>query len=117
MDILTQIGKQIRTIRKEAKKTQADLAEATGLSDNYIALLERGKRSASIETLEKIAKALDVPLGELFIHRKERKAEVSRKKLTERLLEIFKKETPEKISLLVEIDKALQKFEVKTKTK
>ncbi|MEW6685796.1 MAG: helix-turn-helix transcriptional regulator [Candidatus Edwardsbacteria bacterium] len=117
MDILTQIGKQIRTIRKEAKKTQADLAEATGLSDNYIALLERGKRSPSIETLDKIAKALNVPVGKLFIHRKERKAKVGRKKLTERLLEIFKKETPEKISLLLEIINALQKFEIAKKSR
>ena len=44
----------------------AKLAEMTELSDNFIALLERGQRSPSIHTLAKIAVALNVPLAELF---------------------------------------------------
>ncbi len=36
------------------------------LSDSFIALVERGQRSPSIHTLDKIATALGIPLAELF---------------------------------------------------
>ena len=66
MDILEKLGRRIKALRKAAGLTQAKLAEMTELSDNFIALLERGQRSPSIHTLTKIAVALDVPLVELF---------------------------------------------------
>ena len=66
MDSLEKLGRRIKALRKTAGFTQANLAEITELSDNFIALLERGQRSPSIHTLDKIAAALNVPLTELF---------------------------------------------------
>lgn len=46
--------------------THAELAEKTGLSDNFIGLIERGIKHPTLETLDKIASALEVNLSELF---------------------------------------------------
>ena len=43
--------------------TQAELAEKTGLSDNFIGLIERGIKHPTLETLDKIASALEVDLS------------------------------------------------------
>ena len=48
------------------KLTQAQLADKAGLSTNFIALLENGKRSASVDTLFRISQVLKVELKELF---------------------------------------------------
>lgn len=46
--------------------TQAELAEASGYSDDFIGLVERGINAPSVSGLERIAKALKVPVKELF---------------------------------------------------
>jgi len=61
-----QVGKRIRLIRRQEGLTQAELAEKAGLSDNFIGLIERGVGHPTLETLEQIAKALNVKLGEFF---------------------------------------------------
>lgn len=66
MDIIVSLGNRIRQLRKNLKLTQAQLADKAGLSTNFIALLENGKRSASVDTLNRIAKTLEVELKELF---------------------------------------------------
>ena len=66
MDILILLGNRIRQLRKNLKLTQAQLADKAGLSTNFIALLENGKRSASVDTLFRISKVLKVELKELF---------------------------------------------------
>jgi transcriptional regulator with XRE-family HTH domain len=66
MDLQKKLGNRIRELRKKRKMTQALLAEKTDLSDNFIGLLERGQTTPSLETLDKISKALKVPIRELF---------------------------------------------------
>ncbi len=66
MDTLTKFGKKIREIRRLRDFTQAELAEMCNLSNNFIALLERGRNAPSIGTLEKLADALNVSISELF---------------------------------------------------
>lgn len=61
-----QVGRQIRLIRKEAGLTQAQLAEKSGLSDNFVGLIERGVGHPTLEKLDQIADALKVQIGELF---------------------------------------------------
>lgn len=60
------VGKRIREYRKQKNWTQEQLAEAASLHYSYIGGVERGDRNISLETLEKIATALDIPAGELF---------------------------------------------------
>ena len=59
-------GKRIRFFREQDGLTQAELAEKTGLSDNFIGLIERGIKHPTLETLNKIAEALEVHLSEFF---------------------------------------------------
>ena len=60
------VGKTIRKLRKWKGLTQARLAEAADLSDNFIGYVERGVKTPSLESLERIAKALAVRLHDLI---------------------------------------------------
>ena len=59
------MGENLRRHRKHAKLTQEKLAERAGLSVVFLSLLENGWRAASMDTLLKLAKALDVKLEDL----------------------------------------------------
>lgn len=59
------LGGTIRQCRTLQKKTQAQLADAAGVSVSHLCLLEKNKREPSITTVESIAKALDIPLSVL----------------------------------------------------
>jgi len=60
------IGLKIRQMREEKGLTQGDIENASGLLRGYISRVENGHTVPSIETLEKFAAALDVPLYRLF---------------------------------------------------
>lgn len=60
------VGKRIRELRKAKNWTQEQLAEAASLHYSYIGGVERGDRNISLETLEKIVTALDIPAWEIF---------------------------------------------------
>jgi len=55
------VSGRIRAARKEAGLTQEQVAEAAGLPQSHISRIETGQHSPNASTLEKIAKALDVP--------------------------------------------------------
>lgn len=57
---LDTIGKNIRKFRLVKKLRQEDLAERTGLTANYIGMVERGEKIPSLETFIKIVNALGV---------------------------------------------------------
>ncbi len=57
---LNSIGKYIKNARVAKGMRQEDLAEIINLSPVYVGMLERGEKTASLETLVKIANALDV---------------------------------------------------------
>lgn len=57
----------LKRIRNEKKITLKELGEKLGCSPQSIAQYESGKRNPKIETLQKIADALEVPLVELFV--------------------------------------------------
>lgn len=54
------IGRNIRYYRLEQDLRQEDLAEATGLSGNYIGMVERGEKIPSLETLVAILNVLHI---------------------------------------------------------
>uniref|UniRef100_UPI0040289E14 helix-turn-helix domain-containing protein n=2 Tax=Eubacteriales incertae sedis TaxID=538999 RepID=UPI0040289E14 len=49
-----ELGKRIRTERIDKKMTQEELAERAGLHPTYIGQVERGEKSLTITSLEKI---------------------------------------------------------------
>lgn len=61
------LGKRIQELRKSKKLTQEELAEMVGIGTPNISYFETGKFSPSVETLEKLAKALDVEIYELYM--------------------------------------------------
>jgi XRE family transcriptional regulator, regulator of sulfur utilization len=54
------IGKKMKFLRKERKLTLKSLAEQTGVSISFLSQVERGKSSVTLESLKKIADALDI---------------------------------------------------------
>ena len=54
------IGRNIRKYRIEKKMRQEDLAEKTGLSANYIGMLERGEKLPALDTFISILNALGI---------------------------------------------------------
>lgn len=60
------IGDRLRMYRIQRKWSQEVLAERAGLHPTYIGQLERGEKNATIESISKVAAALDISLSELF---------------------------------------------------
>jgi len=60
------IGDRLRAIREAKKLSQDDIEERSGLKRSYISRVENGHTVPSVETLEKLARALEVPLYQLF---------------------------------------------------
>jgi transcriptional regulator with XRE-family HTH domain len=63
---IEKIAMRIKALRARRKLTQAELAERAGISHGYLARLETGRQDPTITTLEKLAKALKVPIGKLL---------------------------------------------------
>lgn len=64
---LTQIvGMKIRRLRLKRGYSQEDLAEQAGLHPTYIGQVERGEKNMTIDSLSKIAAALNVPISSVF---------------------------------------------------
>jgi len=60
------IGDRIRQIREEKKLSQGDVERRTGLLRCYTSRVENGHTVPAIETIEKYARALEVPVYQLF---------------------------------------------------
>ncbi|MDR1321976.1 MAG: helix-turn-helix domain-containing protein [Gracilibacteraceae bacterium] len=73
------IGERLRVYRNRAGLSQEKLAEKANLHNTYIGQLERGEKNATLESIEKVARALDLPFEILFanIIVSERKSEIA----------------------------------------
>ncbi len=60
------IGDRLRELRESKKLSQGDIEKRTGLLRCYISRVENGHTVPAIETLEKLARALEIPLYQLF---------------------------------------------------
>jgi transcriptional regulator with XRE-family HTH domain len=60
------IGDRLRELREAKKLSQGDIEKRTGLLRCYISRVENGHTVPAVETLEKLARALEVPLYRLF---------------------------------------------------
>ncbi len=60
------IGDRLREMRVEKKLSQGDIEKRTGLLRCYISRVENGHTVPAVETLEKLARAFEVPLYQLF---------------------------------------------------
>ncbi len=60
------IGERLRAIREAKKMSQGDVEHRTGLLRAYVSRVENGHTVPAVETLEKFARALEVPMYQLF---------------------------------------------------
>jgi transcriptional regulator with XRE-family HTH domain len=60
------IGDRLRELREEKNLSQGDIERRTGLIRCYVSRVENGHTIPAIETLEKFARALEIPMYELF---------------------------------------------------
>jgi transcriptional regulator with XRE-family HTH domain len=59
-------GKRVAALRKKQKLSQEALAERCSLFRTYVGAIERGEKSPTLNTIEKIAEGLQVSIIELF---------------------------------------------------
>jgi transcriptional regulator with XRE-family HTH domain len=60
------IGDRLRALRGEKKFSQGEIEKRTGLLRCYTSRVEHGHTVPSVETLEKYARALEIPMYQLF---------------------------------------------------
>src|ERR671921_1546695 len=74
-DKVAAVGKAIRSLRNEKGLSLRDLSRLAGLSTSFLSMVERGRSSLALTSLNNVAKALDTDLADLFDS--ERKVRVS----------------------------------------
>jgi Predicted transcriptional regulators len=66
MDTREIIGWNLRKLRVEQGLSQERLALESGIDRSYVGRVERGEENVTVDTLEALAKVLQVPVGRLF---------------------------------------------------
>jgi len=66
MDIKQKVGQRIKELRKQLELSQEGLAYKAEVDRTYVTDVENGRRNVSLEILEKLVKALEVPFSEFF---------------------------------------------------
>lgn len=100
------VGEEIRKLRKKQNLTQEDLAEKTDIDYRSIGSIERGERNITLQTLEKIAKALGVTPQIILSTSKDDEREI----LIQELLDIFKDKDIKHIKYGIDILKMFFKY-------
>jgi transcriptional regulator with XRE-family HTH domain len=60
------IGSRLRSLRESKDLSQGDIEKRTGLLRCYISRVENGHTVPAVETLEELARALEIPMYQLF---------------------------------------------------
>jgi transcriptional regulator with XRE-family HTH domain len=97
------LGARIKELRKGRQLSQDQLSEKINIDPKHLSRIEVGKSYPSLDTLEKIAKALGVEIKDFFefMHHKQSK------ELTENISELIKEATEEKLRLIFKIIRAI----------
>lgn len=66
LNVEERVGNQVRRLRVSRKLSLRELAQRSGLNINTLSLIENGKTSASVATLQQLAVALGVPIAAFF---------------------------------------------------
>ena len=105
------LGQRIRNYRTNLGLSQEKLAELSSCHHTYIGQIERGEKNATIESVEKICAALNVPMSELF--EKLGSKESGKKNIPLECYEFISSKTKEEqehlFNLLIEIDQYKRK--------
>jgi len=64
--VLKQFGNKVREERLKKGLSQEDLAEKAGVHRTYVGMIERAEKNITLRNIQKVAKALDLPMSDLF---------------------------------------------------
>ena len=103
---MIKMNKRIKKIRKQKGLSQIELGDSIGVSQQVITNYERGLREPNIETLLKIARALDVSL-ETLIGEKPIKPDDQTSRALQKRFDQIKKLPPEKQKAFITFADAL----------
>lgn len=104
-EIVKIIGQRVRNYRIEKGLSQEKLAELAGCHPTYIGQVERGEKNATLESIEKIASAMNVSLSQLFEKIGEDSPDSYPMKCYELVASKSKAEQEHLYKMLVEMDK------------
>ena len=65
-DVLIKFGQKVRQERLKRKFSQEEFADIAGVHRTYIGMIERAEKNITLENIEKIAKALNIKIADLF---------------------------------------------------
>ncbi len=65
MDVRKRLGRNVKRLRRQLGWSQEELAEHSKLHRTYISGIERGIRNPTITIVDRVAHALDCPIGQL----------------------------------------------------
>lgn len=109
-EIAKSVGQRIRNHRIRLELSQEKLAELSGVHPTYIGQLERGEKNATLESIEKIAKALNVSLSQLF--EKLEDSSEDRRSIPLECYEIISSKSKEEQELLIGIITSIEKYKM-----
>ena len=104
-EIAKTIGQRVRNYRLEKGLSQEKLAELSGCHATYIGQVERGEKNATLESIEKIASAMNISLAQLFEKIGENSADSYPMKCYELFATKSRSEQEHLYKILVEIDR------------
>jgi transcriptional regulator with XRE-family HTH domain len=99
------LGKRIRYLRRLDDLSQEDLAEKAGVSHKYLGEIERGKANLTIDIAEKIAKAFNIEMTDLFDY----KHEVDRQELKKEINALIREAGEHDLKIAYRILKSILK--------
>jgi CheY-like chemotaxis protein/DNA-binding XRE family transcriptional regulator len=95
-----QFGKEVRAWRGRLGISQEELAERAGLHRTYISDIERGARNVSLANIERLARALEIPVSTLFTAKGDQSAPANEQLAVGQLVDIlYIEDNPDDIEL------------------
>jgi transcriptional regulator with XRE-family HTH domain len=111
VDVKRLIGGRIRQLRKERGLSQEKLGYESELHYTHIGSIERGEKNWSIDTLIKLAKGLNVDIGELFNFPM---PTADAKRMKKSLIDCINEASPETIKILSDLLNGLRSIQKPT---
>lgn len=107
MGIKKELGKQIKRMRTAKGYTQEELSEMVDISQRALSSIELGNNFATAETIDKLLKAFDVTVEELFATNYLKETAILLKMINKNITEIG--DNPEKLEIIYNLTKSLNK--------
>jgi transcriptional regulator with XRE-family HTH domain len=107
------IGTRLKKLREGRSLSQGDIEKRTGLLRCYISRVENGHTVPSLETLERLAAALEIPLYQLFFEGDEEPVlpNLSKRRTTEEL--VLDAEQEKEVRFFEKVKRLLSKIDEK----